>query len=94
MTYACGIVTELHAAGARAVLDAGSEKMQGKIQDAERMKVHTMVVIGKRDLEAGNVSVRVLGKGNLGAKPRTKVIADLLTAIQERRKHLDVGGPI
>jgi hypothetical protein len=33
------------------------------------MKVHTMFVIGKRDMEADAVSVRVHGKGNLGAKP-------------------------
>ena len=83
--YARGIVTELRAAGVRAVLDAGSEKMQGKIQDAERMKVHTMLVIGQRDLEAGNVSVRVHGKGNLGAKKREEVVADILAAIKERR---------
>ena len=49
------------------------------------MKVHTMLVIGNRDLEAGNVSVRVHGKGNLGAKPRAEVIADILAAIKERR---------
>jgi len=39
------------------------------------MKVHTMFVIGKRDMEANAVSVRVHGKGNLGAKPRGEVIA-------------------
>jgi len=49
------------------------------------MKVHTMLVLGHRDLEAGNVSVRVHGKGNLGAKPRAEVIADLLASIKERR---------
>ena len=40
---------------------------------------------GPRDLEAGNVSVRVHGKGNLGAKPRAEVVADLLASIKERR---------
>ena len=49
------------------------------------MKVHTMLVIGNRDLEANAVSVRVHGKGNLGAKPRTSVIADILSSIRERR---------
>ena len=44
-----------------------------------------MLVIGNRDLEANAVSVRVHGKGNLGAKPRDEVIADLLVAIKERR---------
>ena len=62
-----------------------TDKINGKIQRAEQMKVHTMLVIGNRDLEAGAVSVRVHGKGNLGAKPRAEVIADILQAIKERR---------
>ena len=49
------------------------------------MKVHTMFVIGKRDMEANAVSVRVHGKGNLGAKPRGEVMADILQSIKERR---------
>ena len=49
------------------------------------MKVHTMFVIGKRDMEANAVSVRVDGKGNLGAKPRAEATADILEAIRERR---------
>jgi threonyl-tRNA synthetase len=49
------------------------------------MKVHTMFVIGKRDMEANAVSVRVHGKGNLGAKPRTEAIAEILASIKERR---------
>jgi threonyl-tRNA synthetase len=49
------------------------------------MKVHTMFVIGKRDMEANAVSVRVHGKGNLGTKPRTEAIAQILQAIRERR---------
>ncbi len=44
-----------------------------------------MFVIGKRDMEADAVRVRVHGKGNLGAKPRSGVIVDLLAAIKERR---------
>jgi threonyl-tRNA synthetase len=48
------------------------------------MKVHTMFVIGKRDMEADAVSVRVHGKGNLGAKPRSEAIAELLNAIKTR----------
>jgi hypothetical protein len=36
-------------------------------------------------MEANAVSVRVHGQGNLGAKPRDAVVADLLAAIKERR---------
>jgi threonyl-tRNA synthetase len=36
-------------------------------------------------MEANAVSVRVHGKGNLGAKPRTETVADILRSIKERR---------
>jgi threonyl-tRNA synthetase len=36
-------------------------------------------------MESGNVSVRLHGKGNLGAKPKSEVIAEILAAIKERR---------
>jgi threonyl-tRNA synthetase len=69
----------------RAEIDASTDKINGKIQRAEQMKVHIMFVIGKRDMEANAVSVRVHGKGNLGAKPRGEVMADILQSIKERR---------
>ena len=60
----------------------------GKIQRAEQMKVHTMFAIGKRDPAAAGpsaVSVRIHGKGNLGAKSRAEAIAEILLSIKERR---------
>jgi len=83
--YAKRIHTELRAREVRAELDLSTDKINGKIQRAEQQKVHTMLVIGKRDLEAGAVSVRVHGKGNLGAKPKDEVITDVLNGIQDRR---------
>jgi threonyl-tRNA synthetase len=53
--------------------------------DVEQARVHTMLVIGARDLEAGAVSVRVHGKGPQGSKPKGEVVVDILAAIRERR---------
>ena len=83
--FARSILNELRANQVRAEIDESSDKINGKIQRAEQMKVHTMFVIGKRDLEADAVSVRVHGKGNLGAKPRREAIAEILQSIKERR---------
>jgi threonyl-tRNA synthetase len=83
--YARSILKELRAHQVRAELDESTDKINGKIQRAEQMKVHTMFVIGKRDMEADAVSVRVHGKGNLGAKPRTEAIAETLESIKDRR---------
>src|SRR5882672_6258836 len=65
--YARSVLNELRAHQVRAEIDDSTDKINGKVQRAEQMKVHTMFVIGKRDMEADAVSVRVHGKGNLGA---------------------------
>jgi threonyl-tRNA synthetase len=86
LEYSMSILNELRAHQVRTEIDKSSDNINGKIQRAEQMKVHTMFVIGKRDLEADAVSVRVHGKGNLGAKPRGEAIADILLSIKERRR--------
>jgi threonyl-tRNA synthetase len=83
--YSMSILNELRSNYVRAEIDKSTDQINGKIQRAEQMKVHTMFVIGKRDMEANAVSVRVHGKGNLGAKPRSEAIPDILQAIKERR---------
>src|ERR1700716_2483859 len=83
--YARSILNELRAHQVRAEIDESSDKINGKVHRAEQMKVHTMFVIGKRDMDADAVSVRVHGKGNLGAKPRAETIAEILQSIKERR---------
>jgi len=85
LEYSISILNELRAHQVRAEIDKSSDNINGKIQRAEQIKVHTMFVIGKRDMEADAVSVRVHGKGNLGAKPKREVVADILVAIKERR---------
>jgi len=85
LDYARSILNELRGHQVRAEIDDSTDKINGKIQRAEQMKVHTMFVIGKRDMEADAVSVRVHGKGNLGAKPRAEAIAEILQSIRERR---------
>lgn len=85
LNYSRAILKELRANQVRAEIDESTDKINGKIQRAEQMKVHTMLVIGNRDMEANAVSVRVHGKGNLGAKPREQFIQETLAAIKERR---------
>jgi threonyl-tRNA synthetase len=85
LNYAKGIVAELRANFVRVEGDFRSDPIKAKISDAEHAKVHTMLVIGGRDLDAGAVSVRLHSKGPQGAKPKGEVIADILQAIKERR---------
>lgn len=83
--YAEPIVRSLRAAMVRAEGDFGSDPVKAKIAAAEKARVHTMLVIGHRDVEAGNVSVRLHGKGNVGAKPTGEVVEGILASIRERR---------
>ena len=85
LDYSRAILSELRAHQVRAEIDLSSDKINGKIQRAEQIKVHTMFVIGKRDMESTAVSVRVHGKGNLGAKPRAEAVGEILQSIRERR---------
>jgi threonyl-tRNA synthetase len=85
INYAKPIVAELRAHQVRAEADFGTDKINGKVLRAEEARVHTMLVIGPRDMEAGQVSVRLHGKGHQGAKPKGEVIAGILQAIKERQ---------
>ena len=85
LDYARSVHEELRAHEVRAEIDLSTDQINGKVLRAEQMKVHTMLVIGNRDREANAVSVRLHGKGNLGAKPRTEVVAEILASIRERR---------
>jgi threonyl-tRNA synthetase len=85
VAYARALVQELRASMVRAEGDYTNDKINGKKQRAEQAKVHTMLVVGPRDIAANAVSVRVHGKGSLGAKPKGEAVADILGAIRERR---------
>lgn len=82
--YAQSIVAELRAHQVRAEADLGNNPIKAKIQDAEVARVHTMLVVGGRDLAAGQVSVRLHSKGPQGARPRSEAIAQIVEAIRDR----------
>ena len=83
--YAQPIVNELRANMVRVDSDFSATPFKAKIADAEKLRVHTMLVVGHRDMEAGNVSVRLHHGGPQGAKPKAEVIAKILASIKERK---------
>ena len=85
IAYAKPIVAELRANMVRVDSDFSATPFKAKIADAEQRRVHTMLVIGGRDMEAGAVSVRLHHGGPQGAKPKAEVVADILAAIKERK---------
>ncbi|HEV2066533.1 MAG TPA: threonine--tRNA ligase [Thermomicrobiales bacterium] len=53
--------------GIRAEVDSSGARMQAKIRNAQLQKVPYMLVVGKREAEAGSVSVRLRSGEDLGA---------------------------
>jgi threonyl-tRNA synthetase len=82
--YANPILSKLRAGMVRAEADFGSEPVKAKIAAAEKARVHTMLVIGHRDVEGGQVSVRLHGQGNVGAKLASEVVTEILEKIRIR----------
>ena len=83
--YAKEVFSELRKNMVRVSLDTTSDKIGARIRRAETEKVHTILLVGQREQEAGNLAVREHGKGDLGAKPKAEVISDLLERIKTRQ---------
>ena len=82
--YAEDVLAELRKHRVRVKTDTTSDKIGARIRRAETDRVHTILLIGQREQEAGKLAVREHGKGDLGARPRDEVIADLLNKIKTR----------
>ncbi len=77
--YAQQVQSRLEAAGIRAELDTRSEKVNFKIREAQLQKIPYMLVVGGREAEAGQVSVRNRKHGDQGVKS----VDDFLTSIKQ-----------
>jgi len=77
INYAKPIVAKLRANMVRVDSDFSTTPFKAKISNAEQLRIHTMLVIGGRDMEAGAVSVRLHHGDPQGAKPKAEVIAGL-----------------
>jgi threonyl-tRNA synthetase len=87
MDFGRRVVDELSAQGIRAQLDPRNEKLGFKIRDAEVHKVPYMAVIGKREAEAGALSLRRRKEGDLGSLSVAEVAARLHAEIQSKVSH-------
>ena len=82
--YAKTVYQALQAAGIRAELDTRSEKIGKKIRDAEISKVPCMIVIGQKEQESGEVSLRRHRIGDEGRCSISGLIEKLLKEITGR----------
>ncbi len=82
--YAQKVFQELQAAGIRSEVDTRSEKVGFKIRAAQLEKIPYMLVVGGREAEAGQVSVRHRKAGDQGAKTPQEFLSQLLPQIEDK----------
>jgi threonyl-tRNA synthetase len=83
--YAEQVVDQLKRAGIRAEADLSSDRMGAKIRSAQMTKIPYMLVIGDREVEAGQVNVRLRDESRRGAMSVDEVIDMIQGAVDERR---------
>ncbi|MFM9996806.1 MAG: threonine--tRNA ligase [Phycisphaerales bacterium] len=92
--YARRVLAALQEAGARATLDASGERIQAKIKAATEWKIPYLLVVGPRDEEKSEVSVRARGvQRDLGAMGLGAFVAALRGEIESRGETRAVAVP-
>ena len=82
--WASEVVRSLRDADLRVEADLRDEKIGSKIRDAELQKVPYMLVVGKREVAEGTVSVRSKKKGQLGTMGVAELKKNLLDEIERK----------
>jgi threonyl-tRNA synthetase len=85
LEYAHHVESVLLQSGIRAELDDSSKRMNAKIRDAQNQKVPYMLVVGTREMESAQVSVRLRTGKELGAMQLDEFLATAQNAIMTKR---------
>ena len=84
IAYANELCAKMKEAGIRVCVDDRSEKIGYKIREAQMEKVPYMLVVGEKEMEAGQVAVRRRDKGDIGAINADEFIATVVNDIAEK----------
>lgn len=87
LPYVEEICEKMLAKGIRAEVDRRNEKIGYKIRESVSQKIPYSLVAGDKEVENGEISVRRLGKGDIGAKNVDELIETILTEIETRANH-------
>ena len=82
--YAQEVAAELRKAGVRVGVDTSQDKLGAKIRLAQVEKVPYMIVVGGKEAESRQVSVRSRKAGDEGAHPIDSFVERIKTEISER----------
>ncbi len=84
LDYGRDLLTQLKAAGVRAILDEHNDKLGAKIRRAELEKIPYTLVLGGKEAEARSVSVRSRARGDEGVQPFVQYLEKLRSEIATR----------
>jgi threonyl-tRNA synthetase len=84
LAYANEVADALREAGLRAEVDDRTESVGRKIRDAELRKIPYMLVVGDREVEAGEVALRRHREGDLGAVTLAEAADRLVAEVADR----------
>jgi threonyl-tRNA synthetase len=71
----------------RSEIDSRNEKINYKIREAEVNKIPYMLIVGDKEIESGNFSVRRKGKGDLGSMSKGQLLQKLNE--ENNKKYID-----
>ncbi len=83
--YANALYEKLNALGFRTFVDTRNEKINRKIAESEQKKIPFALIIGQKEMDNNNVSVREHTKGDIGTKTQPEII-DLFTDLLVNKK--------
>jgi threonyl-tRNA synthetase len=83
--YARSVMETLRKAGLRTELDARDQKIGYRIREAEVHKIPYMLVVGGREAESGEVSVRAHKRGDLGGQKLEVFIREIVDEVRLKR---------
>lgn len=83
--YARQVAVELRKAGLRVTVDDRPDRMNAKIRDAQNQKIPYMLVIGDKEMESGQVALRLRSGENPGPMPVVDFIAQAKEDVAAKR---------
>ena len=84
--YAYEIFNELIKNNLRAKIDTKSDKVGAKIRNAELSKINYMLIVGEKELENKEISVRQRFKGNIGQMTLDSMLTKLVDEVNNKRR--------
>ena len=84
--YAYQILKILNQNNLRVKIDNRSEKIGAKIRDAELSKINYMLIVGEKEFEKQEISIRQRFRGNIGEMKLDSLLSKLLDEVNNKRR--------